>query len=579
MVVETGKTTQKLFFGWLAEEVQPSQRQEFYSTLEILCKNIENYCIKQEVLKKPLFETLKLDTIDLVKRVVETDEDFHAAYPDDIIQMKAAVSLYHQFLSEKLSGCKIPKNSSPNAIIDPSFLKPVVDVLATRFSNGFRLNSPIEMTRFRAFILEDSDIDISCSDENLKEHILNSGVLYEGKVYVVSPTIKKQIAKYVEDYFSTGAQVIFYTAFYAKNEKSLFEANVVSEEMLVIVLRELFPLLFFTHTYFGYVKEPISTVLEREILRVWNDDVLLTYDMLAARLPYIPLQRIKNALGQNGAFIWNSFETYTHISQIKITDEECKAIRAVAAQECDAWGYASMVNLPLDDIQARNDELSTAAVHSAVYRLCLQDRFDKNGKIITRQGDVFNIQGILEDYCRALDKCSLGDLLLKEKELTGEVHRWAPMEAGYAVMVRIDKENFVAEKYVHFDIDEIDKIIGRYVSGEYLPLQSFTAFGAFPDCGQSWTPFLLESYCRRFSQQFRFDVPAVNSKNAGAVIRRSCTMEYVEIMADAVSLADISLDPSAVCGFLYEKGYIGKRTNSTVREIIEKAKVLRKRGN
>ncbi len=135
----------------------------------------------------------------------------------------------------------------------------------------------------------------------------------------------------------------------------------------------------------------------------------------------------------------------------------------------------------------------------------------------------------------------------------------------------------MADRYVHFNVDIIDETIGLFVKGDYLPLKSFTTFGAFPDCGQKWNLFLLESYCRRFSRTFRFDTPSVNSRNAGAVIRKSCGMDYTKIMADAVANADVPLQDAAVGRFLYKSGYTGRSTTAKVNEIINKAKTIREK--
>lgn len=468
-------------------------------------------------------------------------------------------------------------NPSPKPELDHAIVEQLKNVMSAHFSNGFRLNSPIEMTRFRSFAADDFGKELKLSDDELNSYIAACGTIYEGKVYVVSNETKIRIKELAEDYFADGALAIFFSELYAKNEDWLFKASVVSEDMLIGILCSLFPKMSFTQAYFGYTNVSIFFTLEREILRVWGDDVLLTYDQLAERLQYIPLDRIKYALGQNGDFIWSSVETFSHISRIEIADQEKQAIREAAVRECNTRGYASIANMPFGGIEERNYELSITAVHNAVYRICLSDKFDKRGKIVTRKGDVFDALTIMKEYCRSINKCTMDDLLNFERELTGEVHRWIPMEAGNTILVRIDKEAYVADKYVHFNVDVIDKAIELFVQGSYLPLKSFTTFGAFPDCGQEWNLFLLESYCRRFSRMFRFDTPSVNSRNAGAVIRKSCDMEYLEIMTDAVANTDVPLNDSAVGRFLFDSGYMGRSTTAKVSEIIEKAKVIRER--
>lgn len=473
-----------------------------------------------------------------------------------------------------------PSASASHVIIpDPAVLDKLRHILSKRFKNGFRIDSPIELARFRSFTVKDLGEEILLSDQELTSYIAVCGTIFDGKVYAVSVQTKERIRKLVEEYFAKGAQVIFFAEYYAKNENWLSEASVISQDMLIDILRMLFPKLSFTQTYFGYTDASVFAVLENEILRVWGDDVLRTYTQLTERLQYIPLDRIKNALGQNGNFIWSSMETFSHISRVSITEEERGAIRKAAMRKCNADGYVSITDLPFGEIEERNYELSITAVHNAVYQICLSNRFDKKGKIITRKGDVFDALTIMKEYCRAVDKCSFDDLLNIERELTGVVRRKISLEAGSSILVRIDKDTYVADRYVHFNVDKIDEVIELFVKDGYLPLKSFTTFGAFPDCGQEWNLFLLESYCRRFSRRFRFDAPTFNSRNAGVVICKSCRLNYTEIMADAVANADIPLKSTIVSNFLYESGYTGRSTTAKVGEIIVKAKVIRKRRN
>jgi len=464
-------------------------------------------------------------------------------------------------------------------ILDRTVIDKLTQILSKRFANGLRINSPIELARFRSFAAEDLGKEILLPDEELKNYIAGCGTTFDDKVYAVSVQTKERIRELVEEYFAGGAQAIFFAEFYAKNENWLFGASVVSKDMLIGILRMLFSKLSFTQTYFGYTDASIFVVLESEILRVWGDDVLLTYKQLAEWLHYIPLDRIKYALGQNGNFIWSGVETFSHVSRIGITDEEREAIREAAVRKCNAYGYVSITDLPFGEIEGRNYELSITAVHNAVYRICLSDKFDKKGKIVTRKGDVFDALTIMKEYCRTIDKCSFDDLLNIEMELTGKVRRQIPMKAGNAILVRIDKDTYVADRCVHFNVDIIDEVIKLFVKGGYLPLKSFTTFGVFPDCGQEWNLFLLESYCRRFSRRFRFDTPTVNSRNAGVVIRKSCRLNYTEIMTDAVANADIPLKSTVVGKFLYENGYTGRSTTAKVGEIIDKAKAIREGRN
>lgn len=495
-----------------------------------------------------------------------------------------AGQLYLKFLKDKSfakarEGKDVVDNISTNKMLEPAFGEMITEVLSTHFSNGFRIDSPIELLRFRRFATEDFGNEMLITDEELITTISSCGIFFNGKVYVIGNEIESRIRNYIDLAVSSDVEIIFYSSFYSQHEEWLLAGGVISEEMLKELLVKMYPKYVHKTKYF-LPKVGDGTELskiKREILRVWGSDSMLNYEQLNERLPYIPLDKIKYVLAQNGDFIWNAKGVYTHISKVDLTNEECTAITDYVEVVCRRDGYVSFSDVPLDGIAERNYELSLTAIHNAVFEIVLSDKYDRRGKIITRKGDSLDALTIMKEYCRKLEKCSLQELLDFERELTGESHRWIPMEAGYSVMVRADEHSYIAEKYVHFDIVEVDSALDLFVTGEYLPLKSITTFAAFPHCGQPWNLFLLESYCRRFSNRYRFEVLAVNSKNAGVIVRKSCRMSYIQIMADAVAKSDIPLEKKVIEEFLCGNGYLGRRSYSKTDELIEQAKSIRER--
>jgi len=468
---------------------------------------------------------------------------------------------------------------SPKIMLEPAFAEMIIEVMSAHFPNGFRIDSPIELLRFRRFAAEDFGDEISITDEELMKSISSCGTFFDGKVYVIGNEIERSIQNKVDSTISGGAEIIFYNSFYARHEEWLFAGRLISEEMLKDMLVKLYQKYTHKANYFS-PQAGNGTELSKiksEIIRVWGSDVILNYEQLSERLPYIPLDKIKYVLAQNGDFIWNATEVYTHLGKVDVTDEGRAAIADYVAVACRTDGYASLSDVPLGEIEDRNYELTLTVIHNAVFEIVLADKYDRRGKIITRKGDTLDSLTIIKEHCRTLDKCSLQDLLDFERKITGESHRWIPMEAGYSVMVREDEDSYVAEKHVYFDAAEIDRALDLFVTGEYLPLKSVTTFAPFPHCGQAWNLFLLESYCRRFSNRFRFEVLAVNSKNAGAIVRKSCRLSYVQIITGAVAESDIPLEKAAIEEFLCSNGYISRRSYAKTDELIEQAKAIRER--
>jgi hypothetical protein len=457
----------------------------------------------------------------------------------------------------------------------------VIAILEERFPNGFRNSSPIELSRFRSFVAEDFNEKIVLSDEELTRLILSCGILFNGKVYIVGADVKKRIKGEIDSAISEGIGVIFYGAFYRRHEDWLFSASVISEDMLRNILVTLYPQYVHRRNYLSPIPHGGDELIKIgcEAFRVWGDDVLLSFEQLSERLPYIPIDKIKCVLAQNGDFVWNSEGVYTHISKVNITDIERTVIKDYVAAACRKDGYASLSDIPFGEISERNYELSLTALHNAVFAIVLSGKYYRRGKIITHKDDRVDALSIMEKHCRSLEKCSLQDLLDFERELTGETHRWIPMEAGYAVMVRTIEDTYVAEKHVRFDVRRTDNVLDRFVKGNYLPLKNITTFAAFPECRQAWNLFLLESYCRRFSQRFRFEALSVNSKNVGAIVRKDCTLSYIEIMADAVVNSGIALEKPVIEEYLYCNGYLGKRSYTKTDQLIQLAKNIQERKN
>jgi hypothetical protein len=496
-----------------------------------------------------------------------------------------------------LSQCGVNLNSVKIAYIDKSSykhatlpLKPqtesknfefdyIAHILTECFPNGFRLESPIELNRFRRFYYDNLKNTCDLSDEQLKQRIASSGILFDGKIYIIDKKTEDKIKTELNVAISSGLKLFFYNEFYEKHREWLSAEGIVSENMLKGVFKKLYPTFSFRTNYFSAnsVNGNETAQIEKEIKSIWGDRMLMNYEQVFKRLQYIPFNKIKQTMGQDNDFIWNNRETFTLLDKIEINDDESKAIIHYVESACRTNGYASLSDMPLGDIEKRHDELSLTAIYGSIFKLCLADKYHRNGKIVVRIGETLDALTLMREYCRTLDKCSLKELLDYERELTGECHRWIPMEAGYSEMVRSDKDKFISESQVHFKCEEIDNALDIIVVNEYLPLKSVSTFASLPHCGQAWNLYLLENYCRRFSKRYRFSVLAVNSKNAGVIVRNTCDWSIEEIFADAVARSETSLEKKAVENFLYNQGYIGRRSYAKVNEIIARARVIRKR--
>ena len=447
----------------------------------------------------------------------------------------------------------------------------LLQLLRRYYEKGYRLDSPIEMKKLRRKWQEEhGGEELRASDEAVRKAIASFTVSAGGMAYLIAQDVKDWLQFIVMLYLGK-SEAIFYEAFFARHQEKLTKAHIFDEQILQVVFEEIFPRFHYGKAYFGKAQGAVSDVVQHEILDIWGEKTLWTYEQLEQRL-YIPLDAIKQVLGQQREFLWVAEGTYTHISCVNIDDEVKEKLRQEAQKLSQGKDFWSIKELPVDDVLAANYELETttnSAIYDAVYAICLEADFDRKGDTLTRkqqeqhdhaQGKMAQKMSAIERmraYCRSRDVCTVSEMRALANQFTKNSVTF--LRAAMEVMIRLDEEYFVSDAHAHFDIAGTDEAISEIVTGDYLVLRDFVTFVHFPVCGVEWNLFLLESYCRRFSRKFRFEAPQFNHSNVGIVIRRASSFrKYNDLLADAVAHANMELKRQTVGQFLYDSGYIGK---------------------
>ena len=316
-----------------------------------------------------------------------------------------------------------------------------------------------------------------------------------------------------------------------------------------------------------------------EIYRVWKDEILLSVDQLSERLTYIPEEKIRFFLSANNKFVWSSEGVYTRIDTLIVTEDEEKNIKEFVKKEIEKKGFVSLSDVPLGDIAEQNYELTEASILNAIFNKFLSRDFHLNGKIVTKEKSSIDATTIMKQYCAEKDEYTLDEAMQKVEELTGVADRRIAYPALYDVMVRVGEQKFLSNRFVDFDIHAIDKVIDSIVKDGYAATKEITSFALFPVCGQSWNTYLLESYCYRFSHQFRYRTNLFNGRNAGAIVDSKIDWDYKELLSHAVARSKIDLDEEIIGQYLYETGYMAKRKFGGINDIAIRAKEIREEEN
>ncbi len=450
----------------------------------------------------------------------------------------------------------------------------VAGIIEEHFPNGIRPHSMIDTNRLRKFYRKTTGEEISA---DIAVHLLlnTTGIRHGEKVYVVSSGTKETIIKLLDRLITEGSRLFFYNELYDAYVDVLMGLNIFSTELLKTLISDIFPTLYYYRDFFGLTRKE---TVESEVLRCYESDICFSYKQLKNKLPYVPIGKIKQVLAQNNEFVWVNTGVYTHLSKINIDGDDRDSIKDLVKARIAEHGYTSLPSIDISASVELNPYLSEIAIRNGLFQMCLSDRYEKRGNIVARKGAALNSTAILKNFCLAHDRLSLAELLEFEKEISGRVCNRALLIACNT-MVRVDKNNFVGDSEINFEVEATDNALALFVQADVIPLRAVSSFTVFPYVdGYLWNLYLLESYCRRFSKQFRFQCQWVNSKNVGAIFRRAAAFtNYLDVLATAVAASEIELSERTVGNYLFEKGYVAARTVNTIIKVITNAQILRER--
>jgi hypothetical protein len=304
----------------------------------------------------------------------------------------------------------------------------------------------------------------------------------------------------------------------------------------------------------------------------------LSYKQLQALLLYIPLEKIKHILASHSDFLWVHTGIYALVEKIGIDENERTTAENTVKTEIAERGYTTLTSFDIHSTLELNPELSETAVRYALFRICLADSYVQRGNIITPKGQAFNASVVFADYCRSYTRLTLDELSEFTKEIGGNASQ--ALSTAYDTMVRVNKDTFVGDSEIRFDVEVTDNAIALFMHSNVIPLQTVTSFSSFPYIdGFPWNWYLLESYCRRFSKRFGFQCLSVTSSNLGAIYLKYANFaDYTDVLATAVACSNIELTDNAVGIFLLENNYFARRTDGVVTKVVQKARLIKERG-
>lgn len=141
--LEANKTNQEQFTAWLSCRLSPAQMSEIYITYY----DIDKYLQEEKILETPVLETMDLNKIESIKKMIMMSGKFRFIHRAKIEKYSKALGYYHEWLSEYCKKSKMFEMPTENE----------------------------EKNNIRTFETEDKSLDIDKQSEKTKE---SEGIKY-----------------------------------------------------------------------------------------------------------------------------------------------------------------------------------------------------------------------------------------------------------------------------------------------------------------------------------------------------------------------------------------------------------------
>ena len=367
-----------------------------------------------------------------------------------------------------------------------------------------------------------------------------------------------------------GHRVIYYSELFSL-QGEFFEAYHIYEiSLMQAVFRSLMNEYIYKNDYMLADRNANET---EEIVRAFGDNIVLTYQQLKSRCPYLTMDIIKKVLSRSDKFVWSSPETYAQADLIDLDQSEVLDIVNRILPMIQTEGYFSLAQLPIEESCGMNPQVSPSAIRDVIYNRYMANQYTRKGLIVKQPGIRLTTYQLMGAWLKGLEQATLTEIENYEHELIGRSA--LGILVAYNTMVRIDHDHFVSDASIQFDVDAVDRAIALFAGNHIIPITAITSFTSFPDVsGYTWNLYLVESFLRRFSKRFTIDGgPAQVSYVGGICSVEQCFENYEDRLAHAIIQDGVALTEDAVGNYLLQNKFILRRSE-IVRKTLKRAKIL-----
>ena len=578
----------KAFFSWLLNEYGISESTSRAYTYNItLC---ENYMVAHHIGTGRLYAATKNEAKNNIEQLL-LNQVFIRINSEQKYKYFPSLKKFVEF--KELGEIEFPmkregqNNTVYKPIIKKHYSEEIVykysTVLKEHFPKGYKTNSSIERKRFAKFFENQYNGETIDNFDEIDSIIRTFAFPYEDRVYhlanVLDLEVKKEIYNHIEKMLST-SNMLSVKQLFKQFEDELLFSNIKSESMLGALISFEDNDLYVNGEYISKsesnqcsVNDEIKAFMKEYIMPIKLEEVY-------SHLPQFPKESIRLEMSRVPEIILISKETHCYIDAFDISEFEISEVKNIISNAINQHGYISTkdlyktIEIRVPNLLSKNDFVTTDYGLRNLLKYHLGDLY-KFGSIITSKSAPLEIYDVYAGFCKNKKTLTINEIYALSSDLNNNIC----YEAIYDNAVRIDKDKFVSNDSITFDVDAIDEAISGFCENEYITIKDIPMFLSFPEVGYSWNPYLLENYIYRFSKRFKLIHERFNATVAiGAIVKKDSKSfsDYYEVIVDALAHSNIELNKDNALDFLCKAGYLFSLQYKKIDAAVHDAKNLRK---
>jgi hypothetical protein len=302
-------------------------------------------------------------------------------------------------------------------ISDGYILGQIKEVLCQRFARGFRLNSSIDLKRFRHFYMDYTGRDYQKSDECLITDIEACGIVSENKLYVperILPNeIKRNIVTFIEDTFKTCRKYIYYSTIFQHFEDDLLESIIVNEGMLRSYISFYYGDKWFFFKDYMTCSRNLEPDIDTEVMEYMkNQGCVVTEDEVVEALEHLPADNVRRCFNSHPVELVSSGRNQRfHIDMFVASNDELEAVSRIINRTIEQYEFIGHNEL-FDDIRKEvpslienNSALTDYGIRKAL-SCKFEDKYSFNNAIISKYSNSLSAKDALLSFAKLHDEDS-----------------------------------------------------------------------------------------------------------------------------------------------------------------------------